>query len=402
MILTPTSWPDWTWPNKKKIFLQNTKKNISNIFKPKDNLKIKVAEQMSFIKKDKPFEDKIGEYQIEDLSKENAKSGTAFKLTDNSGNQYKLRTAANGNEARQINNIIRHNQSVMPEYLWKREIGWRIYHLFKRLKKAKEINDFSYEYKNENGISEPEEIHKKAWKVLGKVNANIMHNDWSIFREELEKRMKKINKSKLYKNKIFAIMPKIAEILNQEKKVFSQKEREDIKNFFEEHMKNPNIRFGYDLWDSHGWNFMLEEKNPHLAYAIDEWSIKEDYLIGTGIGHYINQKPITEEEKINTEEKINGITKEGVKKFLKGYYKKNQNIVFDKEYFELIHIIYCLKKIESRIKMFKNIENKNIWSLKNKLMETLEYAKNNTYICKKSALNLFVEVNEELNKQSIN
>jgi len=47
-------------------------------------------------------------------------------------------------------------------------------------------------------------------------------------------------------------MPRIAKTLNQDKKIFSQKEKDNIQTFFEDHMKNENIRFGYDLRDAHG------------------------------------------------------------------------------------------------------------------------------------------------------
>ena len=88
MILTPTSWQEWTCSDKKERFLANTKKKIAKIFISKDALKSKAENQITLIKKDKPFEDIIGNYQIEDLSGENAKSGTAFKLIDSNGKRY--------------------------------------------------------------------------------------------------------------------------------------------------------------------------------------------------------------------------------------------------------------------------------------------------------------------------
>jgi len=180
-------------------------------------------------------------------------------------------------------------------------------------------------------------------------------------------------------------MPRIAKTLNQDKKIFSQKEKDNIQTFFEDHMKNENIRFGYDLRDAHGWNFMLEEQNPHLAYAIDEGSIKADHLIGTWIGYYIDMK---------------NITNDGIRKFLKWYYKKNPDINFDKKYFEFIYATFCLKKIQSRIRMTKNIESKSIRDMKKKLLETMEYAKNDWYVCQDSALNRFVEINEDIRKKT--
>jgi len=383
MILTPTSWTEWKKTNKTEVFLENVKKGISKIFIPNDNLKTKVEKQIAFIKRDKPFQNIIGNYKIEDLSKENAKSWTAFKAINNEGKQYKLRATDNMKEAKQMDDIIEHNKFVMPDYLWKQTIEGRTYYLFKRLYNANTINTFDYKYQNEDWNTTPEEINKKVGKVLGKVNSIVMHNDWSFFTNEISKRLTKIKKSRLYRNKLFSIIPKIAKILNQDKKIFSNKEIEVIKNFLEEHMKNSNIKFGYDLNDAHEGNFMIGGQNPDSAYAIDEGSIKKDNLIGEWIGNYINEKNITEE---------------GIKKLLKGYYKKNPDIVFDKKYFELIYLMFCLRKIWREVSNNKNIESKVIQEVKEKLLEVLEYTENETYICKISALNKFVEVNKKLRK----
>jgi hypothetical protein len=368
MILTPIPWQEGTWSDKTEEFLGNKKKELSKSLTLQD----KIKQQIDLLKEYQPFIKRLGEYKIKDLSAENAKSWTAFKIITENGIAYKLRITENEWESKQTDRILEKHKQSMPEYLWKETFWNKVYYLFERKDSAKEIDKFIYEYKDPEWISEPEEIHKKAGKLLGEINQRNIHKDKTAFQEEFEKRIRFIKKQEW---------------------LFTEEEIKSIKEFFKNNIENVNLRFWDELWDAHTGNIMLEESNPHKAYAIDEWSIQENYLIGLWISHYLKKKNLSEDE---------------IKKFLRWYYKKNPTMIFDRKYFEFIYVLSWIRKMQNLIKEANNKEIEQIKRVKENILSGIRCSKEDItkiedtgYLKRRTSLYTFVKVNEELKRKLI-
>lgn len=301
----------------------------------KDNLE-------TWILKNHPFQDTIWLYEVKNLAGEHARSGTAFLLTNTAWEQYKLRVCLDVYESQQTELITKNHQDNMPLYYGKTSIWWVNCFLFEWLPTAKDFNNFdSSIYKNEYGILEPQEMYKKAWKVMWSINSkllNTIESDWESFKREIQKRIEFLKKNN----------------------ILSEEEITILNSFFSSHFQNPHLKFWPDLHDSHRWNFMIDENNIHKAYAIDEWAISEDHLQWAWFGFYMYNKQANNEKVMN--------------KLLKWYFKKNPTMIFDQSYVELIYISHILRKIRSYF-----VNGDDYISLKNKLISFLKLAKKNEW-----------------------
>lgn len=289
-----------------------------------------------------PFKDKIWLYSIKDLSWEHAKSWTAFMITDTSWKRYKLRVCLTKNESIQTEEIIKSHKKDMPYFYGKDSLWWVDCYLFEWLEKGKDWNGFDTSiYKNEYWESEPAEIYKKAWKVMWSINSRIsevIKSDWESFKIEIQKRID----------------------FCKTNNILSEEEINKLCKFFSSHFDNSNLRFWPDFHDSHRWNFMINEENIHKAYVIDEWAISENHLQWAGFGFYMYNKETNNE----------GV----MYKFLKWYFKKNPNMIFDQSYVELIFVSHVLRKIRSYY-----LNKGDYITLKNKLISFLKIAKKNEW-----------------------
>ncbi len=324
----------------------------------------------NWIEKNTPFQNKIWKYYVENLYGESAKSWTAFLLKTHNGNKYKLRICIDDYETKKTENLIKKHQISMPEYYGEEKFPECSCFLFKRLDDAKVLNKVDKNiYSDSEWLIEPNEIYKKPAKEMARINI------WSNIHK---------------KNKIF--MKQVNKWLLTAEKVFSSEKFSQIKYFFDEHFKNNKLRYGSEHWDSHFGNWMIEESNPHKAYAIDEWSIAEDYLIWFGFASFMMKDLKELDIKQQESEKIENF----VKKFLKWYYKINPNMKFNRSYFELIYALRALKTIHSRFRDNK-LEMTEI--AKEKLSNLIEASSNDSddiYKEKFPILYNFIRVDKKL------
>jgi len=342
-----------------KLEIQEKQKKLNEILNKNSNQKNKYIEDR--IEKNRPFQNQIWTYIITNLYGKWAESWKAFLLETDNGEKYKLRICLDDLEINKTKMAIKNHKNSMPNYYGKEEHNKVSCFLFKRLDDAQILNEFDKNvYTDRDWLKEPHEMYKKPAKELARINLwSGIHTNSNMFRKELEIRMGKIEKE------------------------FSESEFILIKNFFNEQLKNEKLKYGDEHQDANFGNWMIEKSNPHKAYAIDEWSINQNFLIWVWFASFM----------------MNNLEEKEVRKFLKWYYKIHPNMEFDKSYFELIYAVRALKSTHNWV---KNNNLDKIKRNKQKLLKLINcfYNKNGqTYREKIPTLYYFIKVNENLKKK---
>ena len=294
-----------------KMEIAEKRKKIEEILKKESKI-LNKANIEAWIEEKKPFHNLIWTYTIKNLLGESANSWTAFLLKAHDGQKYKLRICLDHSEIKKTERLVSKHKNSMPNYYGEKKYPECSCFLFKRLDDAHILDDdFDKNvYVDSSWSAEPHEMYKKPAKELARINLwSEIHTNNKNFKKQIEKRMKGAEK------------------------IFSPNEFIALRKFFDEHLKSDKLRYGDEHRDAHSGNWMIEKSNPHKAYAIDEGSIAENFLIWFGFASFMNQN----------------LTWPEVRKFLKWYYKIHPTMEFDKSYFELIYALRMLKTISKRV-----------------------------------------------------
>lgn len=357
-----------------KLEIEEKRRKLEKILK-RENMSLQKEELEKWIDINKPFLGMIWwtTYTIKNLLADSAKSWTAFLLTAEDGKKYKLRVCLDTPEIERTESLVKKHNDSMPDYYGEEKYPECSCFLFKRLDNAQTIDEVSKSakidniYVNSKWLTEPHEMYKKPAKEMAKINLwSEMHTQNQVFRKRVDK------------------------WLWVTESIFSPAEFMVIKKFFDEHFKNDKLKYWNEHWDAHNGNWMIEKSNFHKAFAIDEGSIAENFLIWLWFGSFMNQD-------LNEQE---------VKKFLKWYYKIYPAMEFDRSYFELIYAIRNLKTLSTRLK-----NNKLEWAekAKKKLITLIDCSHNNADIIYKDNIPVlynFIHVNKKLHswltKETVN